>query len=136
MPKGTRPQGPEERYQARLTTERGRAKSLLKKVEEEFKGVPKMPSTKNVKMGGDSLMRGLTALGVAINDGIRTLKGKDTSDEMKWKIQSLRRYLHKTRRMQKTIPRPGDIVDVSQELAGRPRDERDVPRRKKLRFEK
>ena len=126
MPKGTRPQGAEERFQSRLTKERARAKTLLKKVEEEFKGVPKMPSTENVKMGGDSLSRGVTALGVVINDGIRSLRGKETSQEMKVKINRLRRYLRQTKSIKESLPFGSDSLTSR-------RDARDVPRLKNFR---
>lgn len=121
MPKGTRPQGAEARFQQRLTTERGRAKTLLRKVEKELEGVPQMSSAKGVDMGGDSLRRGLSDLGVVINDGIRKLQGKDTSREMKGKIRSLRRYLAETRRLKDSLP-PGKDSLTS------PRDSGDVPR--------
>ena len=122
MPKGTRPQGAEERFQARLTAERGRATTLLRQVKKEFEGVPKMPSTDNVDMGGDSLRQGVTALGVAINDGIRSLRGQDTSREMSGKINTLRRYLAQTRRLKDSLPPSSGSLTS-------PRNASDVPRR-------
>jgi len=123
MPKGTRPQGQEERFQSRLTTERGRAKTLLKNVKEELKGLPQRPSLKGVSMGGDSLREGLTALGVAISDGVRSVQGKETSTELKAKAGSLRRYLAQTNRLKKSLP-------PSKSSLTSPRDAKDVPRRK------
>ena len=122
MPKGTRPQSDEERYQARLTQQRGRAKTLLNSVQEEMRGVPNMPSTRNISMGGDSLLGGLTSLGVAINDGIRTLQGKDTSQELQSTAATLRAYLRRTNRLKESLPPSPDSLTS-------PRGASDVPRR-------
>jgi len=122
MPKGTRPQSDEERYQARLTQQRGRAKTLLNSVQEEMRGVPNMPSTRNISMGGDSLLGGLTSLGVAINDGIRTLQGKDTSKELQSTAATLRAYLRRTNRLKESLPPSPDSLTS-------PRSASDVPRR-------
>ena len=121
MPKGKHPQGIEAQFQRRLTAQRARAKSLIKKVEKELEGVPQMPSMKNARMGGESMQKTLQSLGVVVSDSIRKLKGKETSGEMKDKISTLRRYLAQTKRLKDSLP-PGKNSLTS------PRSARDVPK--------
>lgn len=111
----------EKGYQRMLDAERRRAKTLLRKFADEYDEVPKIPRAENVEMGGDSLLRGLTTLTVILNDSIRSLRGKDTSQQMRGKISELKSYLAEARRLKSSLsPGPESLTS--------PRDSSDVPR--------
>jgi hypothetical protein len=83
-----------------LSAQEKKATSLIRLVNKELDGIPQRSQIKNVKMGGDSLMRTFEAVGVAINDGLRAIKGEPSSKSLIAKRDRLMRYLKTARQLQ------------------------------------
>jgi hypothetical protein len=121
--KPTRQQGAdaEARYQTAQQRNTARARSALTSAETELdKSGLRMPSTQNVGMGGDSLRRGVQAVGVLARRGARAVQGKPSAKELGATIDAAKRYLSGAAKSAKVTPPGPGILSTSK------RDEKQV----------
>jgi hypothetical protein len=117
----TRQQGAdaEARYQAEQQRQITRAESARKSAETGLDKI-RMPSTQNVGMGGDSLRRGVQAIGVLARRGVQAVQGKPSARELGATSDAAKRYLSGASKSAKVTPPGPGILSTSK------RDEKQV----------
>ncbi len=110
---------PHDRYLSANANEARKARSTLDYANTEIEKIG-MPSSSKVGMGGDSLMRGVQALGSLGYQAMRKVQGKESLSSLKGKRDAANKYLREAdMRSKSTPPRPDNLAPF--------RDTKDVP---------
>ena len=112
----------EDRFQSAVANENRKAKATLDYANSEIDKIA-VPSTAGVQMGGDSLMRGMAAVGSLMRQGARKVQGKESLSDLKGKRNDAEAFMSESRKLRLSKP-PGPDSFLSDR---RIRDTKDAP---------
>jgi hypothetical protein len=112
----------EDRFQSAVANERRKAKSTLDYANDEIQKIG-MPDSRGVTMGGDSLMRGMAAVGSLMRQGVRKIQGKESLSDLKAKRNNAEAFMSDARKLQLSKPPGPDSFLTDRRI----RDTKDAP---------
>jgi len=119
----------EDRFQSAVANENRKAKATLDYANSEIDKIA-VPSTTGVQMGGDSLMRGMAAVGSLMRQGVRKVQGKESLSDLKGKRNDAEAFMSESRKLRLSKP-PGPDSFIPFNEINRPfrriRDTKDAP---------
>jgi hypothetical protein len=113
---------PENRFQSALANETRKAKATLDYANSEINKIG-VPSSRNVKMGGDSLMRGVQAIGSLGRQAVRKVQGKESLASLKGKRNDAESFISEARKLKLSKPPGPDSFLTDRRI----RDTKDAP---------
>ena len=112
----------EDRFQSAVSNERRKAMSALDYANDEIQKIG-MPDSRGVTMGGDSLMRGMAAVGSLMRQGVRKIQGKESLSDLRGKRNRAEAFMDEARELQLSKPPGPDSMLTDRRI----RDTKDAP---------